>query len=124
MFAALTIGLVSIELLAQASGRGSKGGWPWAVPFAALMVLLPAVVFAVTLGVAARGGLRLSPRAAVAGAALLGAVTPAVLFAVKPMLRVLDIGGDLYSGLALSQGGMAALGIAAAVVLAACGRTR
>jgi len=119
MFASLAIGLVSVELLAQAAGRGSKGGWPWAVPFAALLVLMPAVAFAITLRVAARGGLQLSPRAAVIGAALLGALTPVVLFGVKPLLRILGIGGDLFSGLAVSQLCMALLGIAAATGLAA-----
>jgi hypothetical protein len=122
MFASLAIGLVSVELLAQAAGRGGKGGWPWALPFAALVVLLPAVVFAVTLRLAARGGLRLSPRAAVASAALLGALTPAVLFAVKPLLHWLPIGGDLFSGLAVSQLCMAVFSIAVATGLAALWR--
>ncbi len=113
------IGLVSVELLSQAASRGSKGGWPWAVPFAVLLVLLPALAFAVTLRLSARRGLQLSPRAAAGGAALLGALTPAVLLGVKPLLRLLGSGGDLFSGLAVSQLCMSALSIAAAAALAA-----
>lgn len=119
MFVSLVIVLVSVELLSQAAGRGSKGGWPWAVPFALLLVVLPAVAFAVTLRLSARRGLLLSPRAAVAGAALFGALTPAVLLGVKPLLRMLDIGGDLISGLAVSQLFMFVLSAAVAAALAA-----
>ena len=119
MFVSLTIGLVAVELLAQAAGRGSKGGWPWAVPFSALMVLLPAVAFAVTLRLVARRDLRLWPRASAAIAALLGALTPAVLLGVKPLLRALDLGSDFFGGLAVSQGGLCALAVLSAAGLAA-----
>ena len=53
------------------------------------------------------------------GAALLGALTPAVLLGVKPLLRLLGGGDDLFSGLAVSQLCMSVLSIAVAAGLAA-----
>jgi hypothetical protein len=119
MFVALAIGLVAVELQAQAAGRGSKADWPWAVPFSALVVLLPSVAFAVTLRQMARHGLHMSPRASAAIAALLGALTPAVLLGVKPLVRALDIGSNFFGGLAVSQGGLCALAVLCAAGLAA-----
>jgi hypothetical protein len=118
LFVVTALGLGAVEWLAQDSGRGSKGGAPWIVPFALLVCLLPATAFAVTLRLAARPGLRLSPRAALALAALLGALTPSFLLAVKPLMGVMGGGGNLVGGLAVSQLGLCTLAIASAAVLA------
>jgi len=124
LFASLAIALVARELLAEADGHGSKGGWPWALPFAALMALPPAAVFGVTLALAARGGWRLSPRRSAICAALLGALAPAILLGTQPAMRLLGLGGDLFSGFAVAQLGLCVVAALCAAALAGRGRAR
>jgi thiol:disulfide interchange protein len=118
MFGALSIGLIAVQLSAEAAGRGGKAGWEWAVPFAALVCLLPVAAFALTLSLAARHGLA-RPRWRVSLlAAVCGAATPLLLFGVKPLLRLMHAGSDLFSGLAVSQLGLCAVAVVSAVLLA------
>jgi len=122
LFSITATGLIAFAL--QADGRGGKAGWPWAVPFAAVMCLLPTAVFAATLAVAAHGGLAL-PRARVTmTSALCGAVVPAVLLVVKPLVRWLDIGDSPVGGLAIAQAGMCLLAVGAAGWLSSLSRKR
>jgi hypothetical protein len=118
LFASTSAGLVAVQLQAEAAGRGGKAEWVWALPVALLVCLLPLLMFAATLSLAARDGLPASRRAVGPAAALGGVAVAAVLAAVKPLVQWLGIGGGLIGGLMLSQIGMVAAAVLAAGLLA------
>lgn len=119
LFAATSLGLTMVQLRAEAAGRGGKTEWVWALPFAALICLLPLLMFAATLALVARDGLAASRGATALVAAVGGGVVAAVLPLVKPLLQLLDIDGGLIGGLMLSQIGMCVLSIFGAALLVA-----
>ena len=117
MSAAVALGMSVVHFAAAPYQRG-KAEWVWALPAAALLSLIPAVVFALTLALLARPHLALPHRRALLVAAAFGATVPAVLLIVKPLVAWLHIGGGLIGGLALSLLGLSLLSALAAAWLA------
>jgi hypothetical protein len=122
MFATLSIGLIAFQLIAESEGRGGKAGWEWAVPLAALLCLLPAAVFGIALALLSRNGLAAPPGRIALASALCGAATPALLFGVGPLVRVLGLGSSMPGGLALALVALCAAAVASALLVARTAR--
>jgi hypothetical protein len=118
LFITLVAGMTVVQWSAAAHERGGKGGLEWAPLFAALLMLLPTLAYALTLTRVARGALpwRAGRVALWAGAG--GVLAAAVPFTLKPLARIAGVRLDFLTGLVTTELSMCAVAVLAAAALA------
>jgi hypothetical protein len=118
LFVALVAGMVLVQWSAAAQERGDKGGLAWAPLFAALLMLLPTLTYALTLTRLARGVLPWRAGRVALWAGACGVLTAAVPFTLKPLARIAGVRFDFLTGLVATELTMCIVAVLAAAALA------